>query len=67
MYAYKDTGGLHIVTVGDGGAYTSIALDGSGNPHIGYQYTDNSWLMYAHYQTAGLRIYLPLVIRNYTP
>ena len=50
-YAYQDAAGWHIETVGsEGGGGTSLALDGSGYPHISYGHND---LRYAYQDAAG--------------
>ena len=55
-YAYKDVSGWHLVTVdaaGNVGAYTSMVLDNSGNPHISYYDWTNRNLKYAFQDTSG--------------
>lgn len=39
-YAHRDGAGWHIETVGNGGKFTSVALDAQGRPHITYQDED---------------------------
>lgn len=50
-YAYQDASGWYTQTVDSGenvGKYTSLALDGDGDPHISY-FDDRSHLKYAYY------------------
>ncbi len=53
-YAYQDASGWTSQTVDSGdnvGKYTSLALDGDGNPHISY-FDDRGYLKYARIRTA---------------
>jgi hypothetical protein len=62
-YSYQDSSGWHSLTVDDGGVlggmpgdvgqYTSLALDGSGYPHISYFSYNYQSLKYAYQDASG--------------
>jgi len=67
-YAYLDDSGWHTQTVdsaGNVGLFTSLALDANDQPHIAYIDVDNGDLIYAHLGSFTMRVYLPLLGRDW--
>lgn len=68
-YAYKDASGWHVETVDgmgtgaypDVGAWTSLAVDANGRPHISYYDAHNDSLKYAY---RPFTVFLPAVFRS---
>jgi hypothetical protein len=61
-YAYQDGSGWHIYavdsSVGHYGGYASLALDGSGYPHVSYYDGDTEDLEYAYKDGSGWHTYI---------